>query len=445
MRPRRLAPLLLAIAGCALRPAGEDEERDRIEAAGRVYAEDAAAPALPGAPSVEDYLRVAFAGNAELRRRYEEWRAAIEQVPQDSSFPDAALSFGYLMRGGGMKAWDRTTLGIGNEPMVMIPYPGKLAAAGRRALEEARAAGLEFEAARFDLQERVRAAYLDLALFGESIRLQEERVRLDEMKAAQAHAAVGLGRAAPEAALVARTELDLARSDLESLHAAVGPARAAMNALLGRAVEAPVPLPDALPAPRALPRTDAEVLALGAERNPALGALARTVAGREDALDLARQAYIPDVSLSFSLTGSASQAVGAMATLPLRLEAIAASIRQAEAGVRAAEAARTQYARDLAARFVLDLAVLRNDERQVELFETAIIPRIRRTIDLARAGYAAGRTDFAALLAAERTHIDARVAVARLRIEREKALAAVEAAAAVDIETLRPAGAQPAS
>ena len=35
MRPRRLAPLLLAIAGCALRPAGEDEDRDRIEAAGR--------------------------------------------------------------------------------------------------------------------------------------------------------------------------------------------------------------------------------------------------------------------------------------------------------------------------------------------------------------------------------------------------------------------------
>ena len=64
------------------------------------------------------------------------------------------------------------------------------------------------------------------------------------------------------------------------------------------------PLPDSLPAPRPLPLTDADLLLLGSERSPELSALAREVSGREEALSLAKQAYIPDIGLSFSINGS---------------------------------------------------------------------------------------------------------------------------------------------
>jgi len=49
-------------------------------------------------------------------------------------------------------------------PMANIPFPTKLATAGRKALEVARAAGLQFEAAKFLLQGKVLSTYYDLAL-----------------------------------------------------------------------------------------------------------------------------------------------------------------------------------------------------------------------------------------------------------------------------------------
>ena len=129
--PRLLlaAAAALGLAGCAIHPKGEKEEREKIEAAGAGYVRRAPPPPLPEKPGPDDYLRHAFLANADLEARYWEWKAAIEQVPRDASPPNAAVSFDYLFSGGGMKAWDRTTLGISNDPMTNIPFPTKLAAA----------------------------------------------------------------------------------------------------------------------------------------------------------------------------------------------------------------------------------------------------------------------------------------------------------------------------
>jgi cobalt-zinc-cadmium efflux system outer membrane protein len=433
-----VVPAALALAGCAIHPKGEKEEREKIESAGVPYTRRAEPPLLPEKPGPDDYLRHAFLSNADLEARYWEWKAAIEQVPQDASLPNAAISFDSMFSGGAMKAWDRTTLGISNEPMSMIPFPTKLAAAGRRALEAARAAGLRFEAAKFALQGNVLSAYHDLALLAESIRIGEENVALLGLIVGQAEARVGAGTSSQQDLLAAQTELDLARNDLENLRSRVPPAAARLNALVGRPADAPVPLPDALPEPRPLPLSDADLIRLGSERSPELSALAREVAGREVALSLARQAYIPDIGLSFSFTGSISQTVGGMLTIPIRLEAIRAGVEQARAGLRAAQAARTQYKRDLAASFVLNLYTLRNDERQVSLFEGMILPRTRQAVDLARTAFAVGRIPFLELLEAQRTLLDVRLALAQIRTEREKALAAIETWSAVDVEAMRP-------
>lgn len=435
------AVLLLALWGCAVRPAGERLERERLAEAGRPYADDAGSPEpLPATPAPEDYVRYAFFSNADLRARYWEWRAAVEQVPQDSSPPNAALSFSYLFSSDNMKAWDRTTLGLANDPMSSIPFPTKLATAGRRALEQARAAGLRFEGAKFLLQGRVLATYYDLSLLAESLRIQEENVALLRQVVGLVAVRVQAGPGAPQELLRAQTELELADNDLANLRARVPIVVAKLNALLSRPADAPAPLPVALPAPRPVALPDHELIRIGSERSPELAALARDVAGRGEALTLARQAYIPDVGLSFDITGSLSQMLGGMLVLPTRLEAIRGGIEQARAGLRAAQAARVQYQRDLAASFVLNLAVLRNDERQAALFEGAILPRARQVVQVLLTSYPAQRAGFLDLLDAQRTFLDARLTFAQIRIEREKALAAIETWAAVDVEAVAGAG-----
>ena len=176
-----------------------------------------------------------------------------------------------------------------------------------------------------------------------------------------------------------------------------------------------MPLPASLPALRPLPVSDADLIRLGSERSPELQALAREVAGKKEALALAKQAYIPDFGLSFSITGSVAQTLGGMLVLPTRLEAIRAGIEEARANLQAAAAARTQYERDLAASFVLNLYTLRNDDRQIKLFEETIIPRARQMIELAQNSYSTGRLPFADVVEAERELLNARLVTAQLR------------------------------
>lgn len=436
MRTLMLVLLGGALAGCALRPAGERDERERAASLGRHYEEPADLAPLDQNAGPDDYLRYAFLKNADLEARYWEWRSALEQIPQDSSWPNAAVSFSYMFSKGNMKAWDRTTLGVTNDPMSDLPFPTKLLTAGRIALENARAAGLRFEEAKFLLQGRVLAAYFDLALLGEEIRIQKENIAILSQVVGQAEVRVRAGTSGQQDLLKAQTEMELAGNDLKNLESRVPPLAARMNSLLGRPSDAPVPLPPALPAPRPVPVTDADLIRIGSERSPELAALAREVAGRKEALSLARQAYIPDFGVSLDVNGSIAKTVGAMVTVPLRLEAIRGGIEQARANLRATRAAQLQYERDLAASFVLNLYVLRNDERQVALFGASILPRTRQTIEIAQTAYAAGRLGFIDLLDAQRTYLDVRLTLAQLKMEREKALASIETWSAVDVETM---------
>jgi outer membrane protein, heavy metal efflux system len=435
--------VLSLLAGCAMRPAGEDAERRRAADAGRLFPDTVVIPPLPENPALADYLRVAFLLNADLHARYWEWRAAIERVPQDSSFPNVALPFSVMFNNQNMKLWDRTTVGLSNDPMSNIPFPTKLSTAGRQALDVARAAGLRFEAAKFGLQDKVVSAYDDLALLAESLRIQQQNVDLLRLMARLAANRARTGAGGQEELLKAQTALDLAVNDLENLKSQVAPDTAKLNALIGRPAADPLPLPDKLPALRPLPVADADLIRLGSERSPELQALAREVAGKEQALSLAKQAYIPDFGLSASITGSIAQTLGGMLVLPTRLQAIRGGIEEARANLKAASAARAQYERDLAASFVLNLYVVRNDERQIKLFDETIIPRARQTIELAQTSYSTGKIPFAEVVEAERELLNARLVTAQLRVERDKALAAIESWSAMDAAAMKPPAATP--
>jgi outer membrane protein TolC len=442
-RLTRLATFVaLAATACAVHPEGESKERDRATAAlheldeGDVTDGATDAKTLPPDPQLRDYLRVAFHSDQELRARYWQWRAALERIPQEASPPNLAFNFSYLFSDANMTAWDRTTLGLSNDPMNNVPLPNKLATAGRRALAEARAAGHRFEAAKFKLQAEVTSLYLDLALHGEQLDAQERTIALLTLASADAESRLRTGLATQEEALRARDELEQAQNQEHSLHAQLPLLFTRMNVLLGHDPGAPVRLPSSLPEPRPLPASDDELIALAAERSPELAALAQEVAGREEALTMARQQWIPDFGLSFNVMGSVSQTLGGMVLLPVRVEAIHGAIAEAEANLNAAKASRERYARDLAASFVLDLAVLRDTERQIDLFERVFAPRAELIARTVESSHAVGRASIADVVMARRAAVETTFTLAQLRAEREKALAALESWSSVDVEAL---------
>jgi cobalt-zinc-cadmium efflux system outer membrane protein len=82
----------------------------------------------------------------------------------------------------------------------------------------------------------------------------------------------------------------------------------------------------------------ARLIAVAVDENPELAGLARQVAARIDAIELARLGYLPDLIPSASITGSISQIVGAMIMLPTKIPAIGAAIDEVEAMMRSVKA-----------------------------------------------------------------------------------------------------------
>jgi hypothetical protein len=212
---------------------------------------------------------------------------------------------------------------------------------------------------------------------------------------------------------------------------------ARMNARLGRAPTRRCRCRPPCPSRRSLSRRDDEILARVAERSPELSALARDVAGREEALDLARQAEVPDFGFSLSLTGSLERSLGGMLTLPVRREAIAGGIAEADALLRAAHAAREQYGRNLAAAAVLDLVVLRNAERQPPSSATCCLPRAELLARTAEAGLSSGQGDLGRGADGPAATCSTRAARSpKLQTSAFKALAAIESASDLDVDSL---------
>jgi outer membrane protein TolC len=181
---------------------------------------------------------------------------------------------------------------------------------------------------------------------------------------------------------------------------------------------------------------DERLLAIGVEGNPGLAALAAQVAGRTDAIQVARLQYLPDFSPAATFAGGAEQMVGTMVMLATRIPQIEASIREARAMAAAAEALLRQERLDRGATFVATLVALRDDERRIAILRDHVAPVVETAAASARSGYSTGGTMLTDWLAAERARIDVARLVAESRIAREKRLAALEALAGVDAETL---------
>lgn len=441
-RWRRRAALLacsmaiaIGLTGCTAHPQGERAERRAALDAGAPFIKPAGerdvAP-LPDDPSPDDLVEHALLTNPDLEQKYWEWRAAIEQIPLDGTQPTNLVLFAGVPITNGSTAFNRTSATAANDPMADILWPDKPTTAARRALEAARAAGLRFARARYELRAKVLDGYYDYALAAALIRLEQETAQLLQAIATSAEGRNRAGNAGQQDLLKARNEVDLSANDVANMRAQLPALRAALNALLDRPPAAPLPVPAALPAPRPMDYTDDQILDLAVRQNPELAALAREVRGKRDGLKLARLQYLPDFSLSAGtdLAGISQNLMG-MVTIPLlRHEAIDAAIRQAQANLRAAEAASRRFSNDLRARVITDLITLRDAERQLDLFEHTILPRARQSVAVARTAYESGRSPLLELLESQRSLIAMERLLANLRTTRAKRLAGIEAVTA---------------
>lgn len=438
MPDRRIVMLMvlaLGVGACTVSPKGENALREEARAAGAAYRQAAAQRVLPELkPSAtpDELVRYGLLANGTVERAYWEWRSAIERIPQEGTTEkNLTLSLSSMIDSGAM-AWDSTSLGVTQEDLML---PSKLQARAQRALDEARAAGKRFDAARLALRREILDAYYGYALTAELARQEEANIGLVELIIRSIEARVRVGAGMQADLLKAANELEMARNTLTELQARLPQQRARINALLGRAPAAELAVPAALPAMVSEAAPDDRWLGAVAARNPELAGLTYEIRARKDGITIAKLQYLPDIELGFStnLTGAVQDLMGGVMLPYLRYKALDAGLAQARAELRAAQAMRRQMKADLQGELLADLLMRRDAQRQVALLEKSVIPRAEQVILLSRSAYAAGQGTLIDVLDSQRSLIALRRMRAELQTEFVRRTAAIEATAGVPL------------
>ena len=301
----RPTPIILVLASCVTQP--RDYE-DRLSTWEEMRSARAAAvapdtEALDSTADLGQLLRYARAHNPGLEAAFQRWKAALERVPQVTALPEPRVSFGgYLSevetRVGPMQA----RVGLAQP----FPWFGELELAGEVAFEASEAAREMVEAARLDLDQRVRDAWYEYAWVGQAVEITEgnRELLVHWESVARARMETGLGSHAD--VIRAQVELGKLEDRVQTLKDLGRPLVARLNAALNRSPAASLPRPSfPLPEP---PDIDEDRLAAAlSSSSPILRALGHRVEAAKYGTDLAHKAFYPDffVGADYTFIGSA--------------------------------------------------------------------------------------------------------------------------------------------
>jgi outer membrane protein TolC len=444
VRPPLIAAALAALPACTLSPNGLDAERDAAAKAGAPFEpspEERRLPELPDHPTWSDVLGRAFLANGELEARYFEWKAALARAPAAGAWPNTDLSagFSYMFSSQRMKSFDRATFTAAPDSAANLTIPAKARKAAAVALDQAREAGERFRAAKFDLQKQVLFAWADYTERAREISLADQEVALlrVDASAALARQAVAGGRRTSTSTRLAAQQAEIALADLRAQHDAQ---RAALNSLLSRDPHAPLAAPEGPSEPRRIPADDASLLRASAEMFPEVAAMARELEGRQDALELARLRWVPDINPVLSITGTVSQSIGAVVVLPTTIAQIRGQIEEAQAQVRAADARLRQGRATRIGEYVALIVELRRAEQRASQLRDLVRPGAEAVLDAASREYESGAGSLSSVIEARRAMLQIGLAQARTDADIEHAIVDIECCLGVDIETIGQTG-----
>jgi outer membrane protein TolC len=383
------------------------------------------AEALRAHPAVEESLA-----------RY---RAALQRIPQITSLPEPELSFEHSIRAPDSPMGDRETTVMITQA---IPWFGKLDEAGKVAAREADVERQRLETAKAEIVLRVKQAYYQIAYVDRALAVAEQDLGLLEHFERLAQARYSQGVGLQQAPVKLQSEITRDRNQLYMLRQQRVDAEVALNALLNRPPDTPIP-PVTFARPQAAAVDPAALYEKARRDRPELKASFLDIEKNEKRIHAARKEFWPDLTVGagfMTIPGRAARdLMPAMedtkaATFSFGIELPIRRRKYNAAVLEATEefiAARQQYRReenDVAA-MIRSLAFrLQTLAQQAELFERVLIPQADQALRSTEAAYSTGSLGVLELLDSERMLLEVRLGLANLEADYMKALAEMERA-----------------
>jgi outer membrane protein TolC len=412
----------LLLTGCkGIAVKGEKEARQQAQSVGDTYRPNGKKPTLPlltADSGLADFLTYALLNQPKVEAAYFDWLASVERITVQRSLPDPQLTFQ-------MDIQDVVTSLM---PGLMMSFPGmgKLRAAGEQAAAASQAGYFNFKAASLESAYEVKRTYYRLYFLEEKIRVNRENLQLLRDLEQLARTQNEVGKATLQDVLRAQIEQSRLSNEILNLEDSREPLLAQFKAALGIGPNDPAPPIPARFESTPLDTSSDKFLDKALAENLRLKAMSADVRAAEAAIRLAYKARMPDTSIGLMADAKMNPTLyrpWGTVSIPLWRDKLAAQVAEAQANKQAGEARLSLEQISLAVDIAERAFVYRETTRNLELLQNELLPKQRQSLEVARSAYLGGQVDFLNLTDVEQTLLRFDLDQVEARTQRELSLA----------------------
>ncbi len=393
-------------------------------------------PELADGTGLPQYLEYAALNNPGLEAAFNRWKAALEKVPQVKALPDPRFSYRYYIQAV------ETRVGAQRQGFAIsqtFPWLGKLEAKGNAALEAADVKRKAYEAEKLALFYDVKEAYYEYHYLWRAISILDENIQLLQNIETVLRTRYKAAAASHPAVIRAQVELGKLDDRLSTLRDLREPVVARLNAALNRPANAPLPWPDRVEDPMVTVNDD-ELLIWLQQTNPQIQALDFEIAKSEHEIELAKQQYIPDVTLGLDYidtadsTGGRSPSddgkdaviAGVSVNVPIWFGKLSAGVREAKHQRLAAVYQKAQTVNTLSARLKMVTYRFRDADRRINLYRDTLLPKAEESLKATLTAFQGGKASFTDMIDAQRLLLEFQLSYERGLSDKIQRLAELE-------------------
>jgi len=382
---------------------------------------------------LQDLIDEALKNNHDLIVSGLKVSASKYRIPQAQSLPDPMFMIGYQNEG-----WNRYTYGEmqGAQWMFsasqMFPFPGKLSLKGAMALRDSESLKALYDSKRLTIIARVKELYYDLFLTYKNIDLIRDKTALFSRIEDAALVRYSSGMAPQQEVLMAQTEKYMLLEKEEMLKQRQQSIEAMLNTTVGRDVNSLLERPIE-PVYTSYIKSIDDLIKTAYENSPEIRSREKMIAGAEAKVKMAEKEYYPDFTLNASLFKRNGEFQD-MWSLTTTISIPIFYRTKQKMAVLEAESALSEAQHELdAAKFMLssiirdNYSMLKTAERLMELYKNGLIPKTYQDFELSLSGYITGKIEAITVITRLKALIDDELLYWGQFVEREKAIARLEA------------------
>ena len=397
------------------------------------YAEDA---------RLEKYVQRSLQHNPQLQEALAHYRAALQRVPQVTALPDPMLTFSKYIRAVETRVGPQSSVVNVNQT---LPWFGKRDLKGKIAFKEASSQHQIYRTLERAVIADVKRTFYELGYLDRALEITQSEQSLLTHYERLAESRYSIGQGLQTAVIKIQAEITRTINRLELLQQQRRTLAARLNTLMDQTPELPLPATQKA----ALPRPDlnpVELYALGERHRQELKGAMAHIEGSEQAVELAKKDYWPDVTLGAGMisVGGREDPMGALLpppdngknaysftvgiNIPLRRDKYRAGVLEATETLIARRHRYAAVRNEM--QFSIREQVLRLEtlREQLDLFEQALIPQAEEALRSTESAYQTGQLGALELLDSERVLLDVRLIDARQRADYLLALTNLERA-----------------